>query len=134
MNFFYDAARQRASEGGLLFISGTIKAMLVTAAYTPASATDSFVAIIPGAAILSRSSALTGKTNTAGILSADPWTFGFVTAGTVGKYVVIYRDTGLDATSELINCFDTGQNVPVTNDGGNDVVSQGSTPNKLGQI
>lgn len=134
MNEFYGKARQRSTAGGLGWLAGDIKALLVTAVYVPDLAADEFVADIPSGTILSRSSNFTSKTNTLGVLNADTILFPLVASGNVGKYVVIYRDTGSDATSELIICDDTGQNFPVTTDG-NDISCQWSSgPNKIGQI
>lgn len=135
MNAFYDKARKRAVEGGLGWVTGNIKALLVSALYVPNLATDEFVStIVASGGILKRSSNFTTKTDTAGVMNADTITFPLVASGNVGKYVVIYRDTGVDATSELIICDDTGQNFPVTTDG-NDISCQWSTtPNKIGQI
>ena len=93
MNQFYDHARQRATDTGLGWPSGNIKAALVTAAYTPNIATDNFLSTISGigGAILSRSGNFTTKTNTGGVLNADPITFSLVASGSVGKYVIISR-------------------------------------------
>ncbi len=134
MNQFYGKARQRATAAGLQYLTGNIKALLVTAAYTPAIDTDEFVAIIPGGAILSRSGNFTSKTNTLGVLDAAAINFALVAAGSVGKYVVVYRDTGVDATSELIACDDTGQGLPVTTDGSDIGAQWSSAPNRIGQI
>lgn len=134
MNEFYGKARQRSTAGGLGWLTGNIKALLVTAAYSPSIDVDEFVADIPSGAILKRSSNFTSKTNTLGVLGADTILFPLVAAGNVGFYVVIYRDTGADGTSELIAKDDTGQNFPVTTDG-NDISCQWSSgPNKIGQI
>lgn len=136
MNQFYAHARQRATDAGLQWPSGNIKAALVTAAYTPDIVNDNFLSTISGisGAILSRSANFTTKTNTGGILNADPITFSLVASGSVGKYVVIYRDTGSDSTSELIAIDDTGQNLPVTTNGQDITVQWSSGTNKIGQI
>lgn len=135
MNSFYDKARKRSVEGGLGWLTGNIKALLVSASYTPDLANDEFVStIVSSGGILQRSGNFTTKTDPAGILNADTITFPLVPTGNVGKYVVLYRDTGADATSELIICDDTGQNFPVTTDGADISCQWSSGPNKIGQI
>ena len=135
MNQFYDKARQRAAETGLGWTSGNIKALLVSAVYVPNIATDEFVStIVSSGGILKRSGNFTSKTNVGGVLNADFVTFSLVAPAVVGKYVVIYRDTGVDATSELIIVDDTAQNLPYTSDGGNAVAQWSSGTNKIGQI
>lgn len=134
MNQWYGKALQLAAGAGLNFTGANIKALLVSASYTPNLSTDNFVAVIPGAAILSRSGNFSGKTNTLGVLDCAVFTFPLVASGVVGKYVIPYIDTGADATSTLLICDDTAQGLPVTGDGGNIVVQTDAGPNKLAQV
>lgn len=135
-NTWYAKGRQHFSQGDINFPSDNIKAALVTSAYTPDFTNDEFLSTISGigGAILKRSANLTGKTNTGGILNASSFTFSLVAAGSVGKYIILYKDTGSDASSELIASYDTGNNMPVTTDGGDVVAQIGPGPNFLGQL
>ncbi len=134
-NSWFPKGLQHFTQADINFPSDNIKALLVSANYTP-SASDEFVSTIAAVsgAILSRSGNLTGKSNAGGVLNCANFTFTLVATGHVGKYVVVYKDTGSDATSELILIDDTGNNFPVTTDGG-DITFQVSTgPNKLGAL
>lgn len=114
-NFMYDLARQ-GFLGGTLAWSGNIKLALVTSGYTPNQATDQFVTDL-GANIVQRSGNLTTVTaGVAGVASADNETITAVT-GSMVTYVVIFADTGTDATSQLILFFDTASGLPFTPDG-----------------
>lgn len=73
---------------------------------------------------------LTGKTSTAGVADADDVTFALVT-GSSAEYIVIYQDSGVDATSQLIAFIDTATGLPVTPGGGNIVIEWSSGASKI---
>jgi hypothetical protein len=136
--WYLNGAGKHFTQGDINFPSDNIKAALVTSAYTPdtSAAGDEFLSTISGlaGAIVSRSGNLASKTNVGGVLGCANFTVTLVPTGHVIKYVVFYKDTGVDATSILLLIDDTGQNLPTTTNGA-DLQYQVSTgPNKLGAI
>lgn len=134
-NSWYPKGLEHFTSAGINWGSDDIRACLVTADYVPVAANE-FLSSISGVtgAILSRSPSFTGKTNTGGVLNCDNFTFPLVANGFVGKWMVVFKWTGSDATSPLILVDDTGNNFPVTTDGGNITFQVSTGPNKLGAI
>lgn len=111
-NAFYPKYKGRiaapASLGGVDFLADNIKAVLVSSDYSY-DAADEFHSDLTG--ILATSANLTGKTVSAdGIYDADSVIFAAVT-GTVAA-VVLYKDTGISATSPLILYIDDIDGLP----------------------
>ena len=77
---------------------------------------DEFLADIPLAARVATSEELSGKTSLMGVADADDVLFNAVT-GDVSEALVVFRETGDPATSELIAFIDTATNLPITPDG-----------------
>ena len=73
---------------------------------------------------------MANKTYTGGVFDADDVTFTAVTSGTY-EHLVIWIDTGVEATSRLVACFDTATGLPVTSSGGNVIVTFDSGANKI---
>ena len=117
MNILYDRGRDLFANGGIDWASANLKAILVTAGYTPNLATDQFLSIISGADIISTNVALTGLSTSAGQCFANPVTFTGVTAGAVGTQLIIFVDTGVSSTSPLIGYINVSVGLPVTSDG-----------------
>jgi hypothetical protein len=134
-NSWYAKGLEHFASGDINFLTANVKAALVTSAYTPA-ATDEFLAVISGisGAIVSRSGSLAGKTITGGVLNCSNFTVPLVPSGHVIKYVVFYKDTGVDGTSPLLIVDDTGNNLPTTTDGGDLQYQVSPGPNKLGTL
>lgn len=135
-NSWYAKGLEHFASADVNFPTANIKAALVTSAYVPDTSADEFLSVISGisGAIISRSSNLSSKTVTGGVLNCANFTFSLVPVGHVIKYVVFYKDTGLDSSSILLLVDDTGNNLPTTTDGG-DLQYQVSTgPNKLGAL
>jgi hypothetical protein len=117
-NRFYDKGIEAFLEGSIAALSDTIKAALVSSAsYTPNFATDQFLNVISGGAIIAAGVALTSKTGSAGTLSAANtiWTS---VSGSAAAYILLYKDTGTSSTSPLIGLIDTATGLPVTPNGG----------------
>lgn len=130
-NALYDTGRASFLNAGVNWTSDAIKACLVdTGTYTPNLATDAFLSIIPGGAIISTSPAFTGKTTTAGVADAADITFTAVTGASV-EALVIYKDTGVASTSQLIAYIDTATGLPVTPSGGDITVVWDNGANKI---
>jgi hypothetical protein len=118
-NALYDLARQAFLDGDLDWSANDIKVYLIdTADYTVNLATDQFASIIAGAAKVATSGNLAGKTVTNGVADANDFTFTSVT-GDPCEAMVIWQDTGNQATSRLIAYIDTATGLPITPNGNN---------------
>ena len=96
--------------------SGTVKAALVTAAYTYSSSDQFYSAV--SASVVGTPQTIGSKTFTNGVFDGADVTFTSVTGSQVVS-IVIYIDTGVAATSPLVAFIDTGvTNLPVTPNGG----------------
>lgn len=130
-NSLYDKGREKFLLGEIDWIDNDIKAALVDLAdYTPNLATDEFLDDIAGGAIVATSGNLASKTATAGVADCANFTFSAVT-GDQSEAVVIYKDTGVAATSPLIAIIDTATGLPVTPNGGDITVTVDDGANKL---
>ena len=129
-NALYDKGREAFLNGGIDWTNDTIKAHLVRSTgggggpyYTVNLATDDFLDDIPSNGDCRPSTAQTigSKTSTDGVADGGDITFSAVASGDAIQYVIVYRDSGVESTSELIAFIDTG-NLPVTPNGGDIVV------------
>lgn len=130
-NAIYDKWKEAILNGGSnVALSGTVKVTLVDgASYTPNMSTHDFIDDISAPARISTQT-LANKTYTLGVFDADDVTFTTVTAGTY-EYLVIWIDTGVEATSRLVALFDTATGLAVTSTGGNVIVTWDSGANKI---
>lgn len=120
-NALYDAGKDAILTGGVDFVTDTIKAVLVDDEdYTPNLATDANLIDIP---VLGRvaTETLTNRTVTAGVFDADDTNFVGVVGDTY-EYLVIYKDTGVEATSTLIILYDSAPGMPNDPTGGDILV------------
>jgi hypothetical protein len=116
-NFVYPKALESYSFPSIL--SDDIK-VLLTRGYTPIVNTDQYLSDISGAAQVANSPNLGGKTFALGVFKASNTDFGVVSAGAACDGLVVYRDSGNPATSQLLCFIDTGYTgLPVTPDGVN---------------
>ncbi|MEO1108250.1 MAG: hypothetical protein AAFX90_10040 [Pseudomonadota bacterium] len=98
--------------------SGDVKAILVDLADYTYAATHEFLSDVPAGARVATSGNLTGKTVTDGNFDSDAvtWT---AANGDECEAIILFIDTGVEATSRLVYIVDTGQtNLPVTPNGG----------------
>lgn len=117
-NTLFDAARQRFLEGQFNWLTDTIKVILVdTGAYTPQTAIHQYLADIPLSARIAGPVTLTSKATVGGAADGADVTFTSVSGPTI-EAIVIYRDTGTEATSPLIAYIDTATGLPITPNGG----------------
>ncbi len=99
-----------------------IRAILTDAAlYTPNLTTDDFLDDVPAGARVA-TAALTGEVVTGRVFDADDTTFPNV-SGAQFEYVVIYKHTGVEATSRLIALIDTATGLAMT-PSGSDIIAQ----------
>jgi len=130
-NALFDYGREGYLNGGLNWLSDDVRCILVdTGLYTPNLATDQFLTAIPGGARISLSGSLTTKTATAGVADADDVSFTAVTGATV-EAIVLYKYTGVDATSRLIAYIDTATGLPFLPSGGNVAIQFDNGANKI---
>ena len=117
-NALFDKARQRFLEGQLTWTTDTIKAVLVdTGTYTPNLSAHEYLSDVSGGARISVSGAFSGKSATGGAADANDVTFTSVSGASV-EAIIIYKDTGVDASSPLIAYIDTATGLPITPNGG----------------
>ena len=130
-SFIYDLALQGFLEGSFDMASATVKAALVTSAYSPNQATDQYLSTV-GAAIVARSSQLTSPVVTNGIFGAANTTLTAVTGGACNA-MILYLDSGSDSTSALIAYLysDYYSGLPITPNGGNITISWSATGNLI---
>jgi hypothetical protein len=130
-NALYDRGRQAFLEGTIASLTDNIKCVLVdTATYTVNLATHQFLSDIPAGERVATSANLGTKTTAAGVFDAADVVFSAVT-GDVAEALVIYKDTGVAATSPLIAYIDTATGLPVTPNGGDITVTWDSGANKI---
>ena len=92
-------------------VADTIKAMLIHSATTAYSGANEFVGDLAAGGIVARSGSLAGKTFTAGVLDANDVTLTAVTGAAVDA-VILYKDTGADASSPLVAWWDVTSLTP----------------------
>lgn len=138
MSFIYDLALQGFMVGSFDLATANIKLALVQISgsgtpYTANQATDQFLSIIPSGAIAARSANLTSKTVTNGIFGAANTLFSTVTFSEPCGAMVLFIDTGTDATSPVIAYLDSANysGLPVTPAGTNITVSFSATGNLI---
>lgn len=114
MNQVYPITISAFGVGDLDWVADTFKARLLDADYTFSAAHD-FLADVPAGARLGSPVALSGKTTTAGSFHASDLTFTSVAAGGTVRALLVYRDTGVEATSQLVTYTDTrADTVPIS--------------------
>ena len=130
-NTLYDSARQRFLEAQINWMTDTVKVILVdTGAYTPQTSIHQYLADIPISARIAGPVTLTSKATTGGAADAADVTFTSV-SGTSIEAIVIYIDTGTEATSPLIAYIDTATGLPITPNGGDIIVTWDNGANKI---
>jgi len=118
----YDKGRQRFAEGAIAWLTDTIKAVIVdTDDYTVNLATHQFLSDIPTGARVATSPALASKTTTNGVCGCANIVFSTV-SGDPSEAMAVYKDTGAEATSPLIQFITVATGLPVYPSGGNVVV------------
>ncbi len=110
----YNQAGALAGAGGIGWTTNAIKVAALASGYT-FDITHQFVTAL-GANIVARSSNLSSKTNTAGVLNSAMAVFAAMTGVRV-LYLAVFIDTGSDATSSLLYYIDTATNLPFTPNG-----------------
>lgn len=132
-NTLYDSGRASFLGADIDWLTDNIKVCLVEG-YTPNAATHDFLDDVTGGGggtIVATSGNLASKTATAGVADADDITFPEVPSGDPCAHLVIYKDTGVASTSNLIGVIDTATGLPLTPNGGDVTVAWDSGANKI---
>lgn len=133
-NALYDTGRTAFASADIDWLADNIKSVLVdTNDYAVDLATHDFLADIPAGARVATSGNLTGKTITAGACYASPWIFPAV-SGDVSEALVIYKDSGNEATSQLIAYIDSVSGLPVTPNGTDITITPDTGANKIFRV
>ena len=98
---WYPKGKENFANGDIDWINDTIKAVAVDSGYTYSSTHDNLDDVVSGNRIAT-SPALTSKTSTAGVLDAADATISSVASGDTIAGVIVYKDSGTEATSPLI--------------------------------
>jgi len=138
-NSLYDFGRESFLSGGADWDTDTIKVTLIdTANYTVNLATHQYMNTntVPASAKVAVSSALSGKTVTAGVADANDVTYSTVTGASV-EAIIIWKDGGGGGTSAsgttdiLLAYVDTATGLPVTPNGGDITVQWDSGSSRI---
>jgi hypothetical protein len=114
--------------------TATVKAILIDSADYTYSATHQYLSDVPSAARVAISPALANKTFTNGVFDADDTTFAAVT-GDTSETLIVFIDTGTEATSRLVVYVDTfSAGMPVTPNGGSINVAFDNGTNKIAAL
>jgi hypothetical protein len=115
-------------------LTGTVRAVLIDAAdYTYSAAHEFLTSVIAGARV-GTPQTLGTKTFTDGVFDAADITFPTVT-GDPSEAILLYIDTGVEATSRLVAYLDTGfTGLPVTPSGGDITVAWDNGTNRIFRI
>jgi hypothetical protein len=130
-NALYDYGRQGFLAGDIDWDAHNIKVTLVDSAdYTPNLSTHQWYSSVTGAGRVATSANLGSKTTTAGVADAANVTLSAVT-GDPSEYLVIWRDSGVEGSSNLILLIDTATGLPVTPNGGDININWDDGANKI---
>lgn len=117
--------------GSLVMMTDDIRAILVDLADYVYSAAHDFLDDVPVAARVAVSGAMVGKSITSGVFDATDVTLNSV-VGDPSEAVIIYKHTGVDATSPVIAYIDSAASgLPVTPNGGNIILSWDNGASKV---
>lgn len=116
-NALYVKGKEKILSAAINFSSDTLKVRLVKNTYAQNLTTDEFVSLVTKVTGTT-DQLLTGKTVTGGVFDANDVTFTAVPAGETSEGVVIFKDTGDDATSPVIAYIDTITGFPLATNGG----------------
>jgi len=135
-NAIYPKGREGFAGGDVAWDTDTIKLVAVDSGYVY-DAAHNFLDDVGAGARVATSSAFTGKTITDGVLDADDVTLSAIPSGDTITQVLVYQDTGVEATSRLLLYFDTKADttaISVATNGGDVVVTWSNTATKIAQI
>ena len=129
-NALYDTGRNAFLRGDLSWNSNTFKVVLLSSSYTANLSTHQYLSSISAGARVATSSSLTTLFPGAGVADASDITFTSVSGSQVTQFV-IFRDSGVEGTSQLVALFDTAINLPITPNGGDITLTWSNDSNRI---
>lgn len=129
-NALYGKGKEKLLTAAINLSSDTIKAAIVSSAYTANLSTHEWYSDI-SASVLNTPGTLGTKTVTLGVFDAADITYTAVTAGSTAKAIVIYKDTGVAGTSALLAYIDTITGFPLATNGGDITIVWDAGANKI---
>lgn len=125
-NSMYGLGREGFGEGLFDWLTDTVALAMFTTAYSPNLTTDHFYSTpIASGGLVGAKTTLTGVSGSLGTFSAANVTFTSV-SGSTASYLVLFKDTGTNSSSNLWGLIDTATGLPVTPNGGNITVAWAS--------
>lgn len=116
-NVLYNPAKKSFLDGDLDLLTDNIKAVLVDTGTYTFSASHQYLSDIAAGARIATSGNISGKSTTDGVFNGDDVSISSVSGSTV-EAIVLYKDTGVEATSNLIVYIDTATSgLPLTPSG-----------------
>lgn len=113
-NRFYPKGAEKLLKAQVDFEGATLKAAILPSSYTYDPA-DEFVSDL--GTILGSRLTLTNKAVAGGVFDVDDLVFGAVAAGATAKAIILYKDTGSDATSPVLIYLDQIVGWPIATSG-----------------
>lgn len=133
-NTLFAHARQQFLEAQINWMTDTIKCLLVDSGnYTAQTETHKFLSDISSSSRVTQPVTLTAKATAGGAADAADCTFTSVTGASI-EAIVIYKETGDEATSPLIAWIDTATGLPLTPNGGDVIVTWDNGTNKIFRV
>lgn len=130
-NRLYVKGKEKILSADIDWLVDNIKVVLVDGAdHTPNTDTHEFLSDVAGPGVVATSGNLANKSVALGAADADPITFLSVT-GDQFEYIIVYKDTGVAATSPLIALFDSAVGLPYTPAGNNVTITWDDAVNKI---
>lgn len=132
MSNFYPKALKKFAEADIDWTADDIKVCLIDTNDYTYSDSHEFHSSLAG--IIATSGNLSGKSVAdGGILDANNVTFTAI-SGDEFEAVVIFKDTGVSATSPLIAYLDSATGLPLTPNGANITLTWSDGTNKIGKL
>lgn len=130
-NALYDFGRNEFLLGNIDWVSDTIDSYLLDSDYTVDLANHQDLADVAAGGRVANV-ALAGKSaDGTGVADANDAVFSSVTNPTDVTQIIVYKDSGVEATSSLIVYIDTASNLPVTPNGGDITVQWSGGSDKI---
>ena len=130
-NALYDTGRDAFLLGNIDWVADTIRAVLIDSAdYTVDLVNDNFLNDIPSAARVATAALASKTADGTGVADAADVTFTAV-SGDQSEAVVLYKDTGVESTSQLIAYIDVATGLPVTPSGSDILIFWSDGANRI---
>jgi hypothetical protein len=129
----YTTAATALGTGAINLTSDTIKIVACTSGYSANMTSDQYLSDITSGA-RKATATLSSKTFSGGVFDAADPTFTSVTGGSTITQLVIYKDTGSEATSQLIWRITSYAGLPIATDGTNITVAFPGDGNKIFKV